>query len=290
MSTILVTGANGQLGSTFKKISNFYPMFNFIFTDVEELDITIPGNIDLFLEKHTPSCVVNCAGYTNVDKAEDEQELAYLLNSTAVSNLSEATKKQKTRLIHISTDYVFGSEKNTPYTESDETYSESVYGKSKASGEKKIKDENHIIILRTSWLYSNFQKNFYKTILRLSEERDELNVVYDQIGSPTFAGDLARAVMKILIHTEETNEFHNGIYHFSNEGVASWYDFAVEINRLANNKCTINPIESFEFPQKAKRPFYSLMNKKKIRNVYKVETPHWRESLCACMKERSYSK
>ena len=285
MLKILITGANGQLGSTFRKLSNNLQEIEFIFTDVEEMDITEKKQIDQFLQTYHPSYIINCAGYTAVDLAEDEPEKAYALNNTAVQCLSNSAKQYGAKLIHISTDYVFGGEKNTPYKEEDETNALSVYGKSKASGEEKIKDEDHVMVIRTSWLYSNFHKNFYKTIQKLSSEREKLNVVYDQIGTPTFAGDLASVIITILEHNERTKSFQNGIFHYSNEGIASWYDFAIEIINLSGNHCIVHPVESHEFEQKAKRPFYSLMSKRKIRNSFHIEIPYWKESLKKCLNE-----
>jgi dTDP-4-dehydrorhamnose reductase len=274
MANILVTGSNGQLGSEIKAISSNYRQHSFYFTDIEELDLTKKGKVEEFISENSIDACINCAAYTAVDKAEDDRDLAMLVNSKAVRILANSCNKFNVRLIHISTDYVFNGNSFMPYTEEDETSPNSYYGLTKLAGEKSVTDnlDNHVII-RTSWLYSNYGNNFVKTMRRLGGERDELGVVVDQIGTPTFAADLALAIMATI----ESNK--TGIYHYSNMGVISWYDFAKAIMELSNINCKVNAIESKDFPSKAARPFYSVLNKAKIISDFNIEIPYWLDSL-----------
>jgi dTDP-4-dehydrorhamnose reductase len=284
MYKILVTGANGQLGNELKRIAHRYPDFHFTWTDVSELDITSPEAVHEFLKVHPQNLIINCAAYTAVDKAEAESDKAFLVNSTAVKILAEEAQKTKTGFLHISTDFVFEGNKSTPYKEDDSVNPLSVYGKSKLEGEVHALKAG--IVIRTSWLYSVFGNNFLKTILRLGKERKELGIVFDQTGTPTLAADLASAVMAVASDLRAFPAFpKNEIYHFSNEGVCSWYDFAKEIIQQAGFDCTVNPIETSGYPTPARRPAYSVLNKKKIKDRFSLTIPHWKDSLHACMKD-----
>ena len=256
MANILITGANGQLGSELRKIG-FSPLDEVFFTDVAELDITDYTAIEKFIQVHEVDTIINRAAYTAVDRAEDEPGPAAEINTQAVANLAKAAQKEDCLLIHISTDYVFDGTATTPYTEKIKTCPVSVYGKTKLAGEEAIiRSGCFYIIIRTAWLYSAFGHNFVKTILRLAEERPEINVVNDQIGTPTYAEDLAKAIVKIMANDDRVE--HEGIYHYSNAGVCSWYDFAVEIVRLSGLNCRVNPVTTAEYPTKTHRPAYSL--------------------------------
>lgn len=284
MITILVTGSMGQLGNELQVASKNYYGYEFIFTDADVLDITDADKTAKFIETEKPDWIINCAAYTAVDKAETEIEKATLINSTGIENLVKGIKGTDCRLIHISTDYVYNGKSSIPYTEEDETGPASVYGKSKLSGEKKALAHPDSMIIRTSWLYSSFGNNFVKTILRLSSEREFLKVVYDQVGTPTYAADLATTIMGIVSGViKNQTAFIPGIYNYSNEGVCSWYDFAVAIKEMTGSSCKISPVLSEEFPLPAQRPFYSVLNKKKIKETYDLEIPHWRESLSKCI-------
>jgi len=278
MNNILVTGGQGQLGSELRKITPNYPDYNFFFTDVKQLDITNHTAVKEFIEINNINVIINCAAYTAVDKAEYEPELADAINHLAAENFAKIAKQNKIKLIHISTDYVFDGTNYKPYVETDTPSPKSVYGQTKLDGElamQHINPENSIII-RTSWVYSKFGNNFVKTMLRLAETRNEISVVADQIGSPTNAGDLAKAILKILPKIKnETVE----VFHYSNEGVCSWYDFAKAIFEIKKIDVILNPIESIQFPTPAKRPYYSMLNKKKIKEKYSLFIPYWRESL-----------
>ena len=274
---ILVTGANGQLGSELRVLS-VNSNHEFLFTDVAELDITNREAVDNYVSEHGAEIIVNCAAYTNVDKAEDDTEMADNINHLAVKNLAEVSAKYKLILIHISTDYVFDGSKNTPYLETDPTAPLGVYGRTKLDGEKAVTDSGcDYLIIRTSWLYSSFGNNFVKTIRRLTAEKDSLKVVFDQVGTPTYAADLASAILEII----ETGKYksNSGIYHFSNEGVCSWYDFAIEIRNLSGNLCDIQPCHSDEFPSKVKRPNFSVLDKTKIKETFGLKIPYWKVSL-----------
>jgi len=284
MINILVTGANGQLGSEIKKLYNQglkknLHALNFVFTDVDTLDLTNSIFLKKFFEDHSFDYIINCAAYTQVDQAEKEPEKALLVNATSIKYMIDAIPNKKTKFIHISTDYVFDGNSHIPYTEDMQANPQSVYGKSKLEGENITLSYSNSMVIRTSWLYSSFGNNFAKTIHRLCKEREELNVVFDQVGTPTYAADLANAILNIVQQSITDNLFIPGIYHYSNEGVCSWYDFAKEIARKAYSQCQINPIESKDYPTPVKRPFYSVLNKSKIKNTYKLKIPHWRESL-----------
>lgn len=281
MSTILVTGANGQLGNEMRNLSGNDRANRYIFTDVQELDITDPARVQAFLSENAVDFVVNCAAYTAVDKAESEIELCRKINAFAVENLAKASAATGAKMIHVSTDYVYSGTHYMPYVESDAVAPTSVYGVTKLEGEQLLLAANPAsVILRTSWLYSPYGNNFVKTMLRLGREREKLSVVFDQVGTPTYAADLAAAIVTIL----NAPEFVPGIYNFSNEGVCSWYDFTLTIHRMAGiDTCRVSPIDTADYPSAATRPFYSVMNKKKIKATYGVEIPHWEESLQKCI-------
>lgn len=285
MINILVTGANGQLGNEIRTISSGYDNFQFFFTDVEELDITDLDATDIFVANNSIKYIINCAAYTAVDKAEDNKELCYKINKDAVINLGTAANKNGAKVIHISTDYVYDGTATKPYIESDKVNPQSVYGKSKYEGEKGLQSvcpEN--IIIRTAWLYSIYGNNFVKTMIKYGKERDELNVVADQTGTPTYAADLADAIIRI-INVSENDSFKSGIYHYSDEGVTTWYDFTLAIHKLAGITCKVNPITTELYPTKAKRPQYSVLDKAKIKNTFNLQIPNWEESLKICISK-----
>ena len=280
---ILVTGANGQLGCEMRRLGAVSPN-NYIFTDVAELDITNADAVMYVAKHYSIDAIVNCAAYTNVDKAESDEAMAELINATAVGNLARAMKEVGGTLFHVSTDYVFGSEGNTPRTEDMPLNPLGVYGRTKLKGEEAILASGcKALIFRTAWLYSEYGNNFLKTMMRLTAEREQVNVVFDQVGTPTYAGDLALAIFSII--EAGVYEGNEGIYHFSNEGVCSWYDFAVEIAAVAGNTgCRVNPCHSSEFPSPVTRPSYSVLDKTKIKETFDIDIPHWRESMEYCVK------
>lgn len=279
---VLITGANGQLGNEMRRLGAVSPN-EYLFTDVAELDITDKAAIAEFVKSNNVEIIVNCAAYTNVDKAEDDEATAELINATAVRNLAEAVKAVDGTLFHVSTDYVFGSEGNTPRTEDMPTNPLGVYGKTKLHGEQAIAEVGaKAIIIRTAWLYSEFGNNFLKTMLRLTAEKESLNVVFDQVGSPTYAGDLALAIFSIIEGGVYAG--NEGVYHFSNEGVCSWYDFATEIAAAAGHECVVLPCHSNEFPSKVTRPPFSVLDKTKIKTTFGIEIPHWRDSMLYCLQ------
>lgn len=280
---ILVTGANGQLGCEMRRLGAVSPN-NYIFTDVAELDITDSDAVMHVVKECAVEAIVNCAAYTNVDKAESDEAMAELINAVAVGNLARAMKEVGGTLFHVSTDYVFGREGNTPRTEDMPLDPLGVYGRTKLHGEEAIAQSGcKALIFRTAWLYSEFGNNFLKTMMRLTAEREQINVVFDQVGTPTYAGDLALAIFSII--EAGVYEGNEGIYHFSDEGVCSWYDFAVEIAAAAGNtSCSINPCHSSEFPSPVTRPPYSVLDKTKIKNTFDIDIPHWRESMEYCIK------
>lgn len=283
MLNILVTGANGQLGNEMRLLGATSKN-NYIFTDVTELNITDKAAISAMVKEHRIQVIINCAAYTNVDKAEDDKATADLLNHTAARYLAEVAKEADAVLIHVSTDYVFHGDKNVPYTEDEPTSPLGVYGRTKLAGEQAIQQSGcRYLIFRTAWLYSSFGNNFVKTMRRLTSERDTLNVVFDQVGSPTFAGDLARAIFEVV--EKEAYVGTEGIYHYSNEGVCSWYDFAVEISNLSHTRCDIRPCHSDEFPSKVTRPSYSVLDKTKLKKTFGIVVPHWKESLVKCIEQ-----
>ncbi|WP_394759382.1 dTDP-4-dehydrorhamnose reductase [Flavobacterium sp.] len=279
---ILVTGASGQLGQAIQFIATNYPDFEFIFASSQDLDITNQERVNHFFDTNKIDFCINAAAYTAVDKAESEIEKAEAINVVGPKNLAIACKKNNAKLIHISTDFVFDGASKKPYLETDLTNPLSVYGKTKLEGEQAVIDNiDEYFIIRTSWVYSQFGNNFMKTMLRLASERESLSIVSDQIGSPTNAVDLAKAIMQIVCHTERSrsSNIQYGIYNFSNEGIASWYDFAVEIFRINNVVIDVNPITTEAFPTPAKRPKYSLLDKSKIKNAFGIEIKTWQESL-----------
>ncbi len=281
MLNILVTGSKGQLGSEIRELSSDY-QYNFFFTDRNELDITNKNDINKFVEDNDINVIINCAAYTAVDKAEEDIDNADHINHQAVKYLAEIAKEKSIKLIHISTDYVFDGENFKPYIETDKVNPQSIYGKTKLDGEfalQKINPKNSIVI-RTSWVYSSYGNNFVKTMLKLGKERDSLNVIFDQIGTPTYAKDLAKMILDIIPKIEKEDV---EVYHYSNEGVASWYDFAKEIMKLAEVDCKISPIETYQYPTPAKRPYYSLLNKAKIKVNFQLDIPYWKDSLNICL-------
>ncbi|MDR0436935.1 MAG: dTDP-4-dehydrorhamnose reductase [Bacteroidales bacterium] len=282
---ILVTGANGQLGNELKKRTALLPNANFLFTDVDELDITKEVDVDDFFKKNQIDFVVNCAAYTAVDKAETEQNLALTVNYQAVANLVNVCSKHNCFLIHMSTDYVFNGHSYKPYREIDIMEPVSFYGISKWRGEQIAKTAEKGIIIRTSWLYSNFGHNFVFTMQKLGRSHEALNVVYDQVGTPTFAGHLAEAIWAIIPQLTDWKEGVQ-IYHYSNEGVCSWYDFAKEIMQQCNFKCQAFPIESKDYPTPATRPFYSVLNKSKIKQRFGLSIPHWKDGLLEMLRNQ----
>ena len=277
---ILLTGCNGQLGNEMQRLEADYPQHVWYNTDVQELDITDHDAVRQFVCDNHIDGIVNCAAYTAVDKAEDNEELCTRLNAEAPAYLAEAVGSRGGWLIQISTDYVFDGTKHTPYVEDDDTCPNSVYGKTKLVGEFNVlKLCPQSMIIRTAWLYSTFGNNFVKTMLRLGRERQELGVIFDQIGTPTYAHDLAVAIMTAI-----SKGIVPGIYHFSNEGVTSWYDFTKAIHRLAGiTTCHVRPLHTSEYPTPAKRPHYSVLDKTKLKQTYAVEVPYWEESLETCV-------
>lgn len=281
---ILVTGANGQLGNEIRIVSAA-SADRYIFTDVAELDITDAAAVERMVDENDIGVIINCAAYTNVDKAEDDRRLAELLNATAVGHLAAAMKRHNGWLVHVSTDYVFGGDPyNTPCKEDQRGTPTGVYGETKLRGEQAIAQAGcHHIILRTAWLYSEFGKNFLKTMLELTATKPELNVVFDQTGTPTYARDLAEAIFTIV--EGRKYEGNEGIYHYSNEGVCSWYDFTKAIAEYAGRTaCDIRPCHSDEFPSKVKRPAYSVLDKTKIKTTFGIRIPYWTDSLKTCLK------
>lgn len=288
---ILITGSNGQLGNQMRLLGATSP-HHYIYTDVsmpegvctQKLDITDLDEVRAMMRDEKVDVVVNCAAYTNVEKAEDDFATADLINHTAAANLAKACAEAGATLIHVSTDYVFQGDNCLPCTEEQPTDPIGAYGKTKLAGERAIEEAGcNYIILRTAWLYSSFGNNFVKTMRRLTYERDRLSVVFDQVGTPTYAGDLADVIFKIV--EEGMYKEHPGIYHFSNEGVCSWYDFAVEICKLSGNTCDIRPCHSDEFPSKVKRPHFSVLDKTKLKETFGVSVPYWKDSLEKCIEE-----
>ena len=279
---ILITGCNGQLGNEMQLLEEKNPQHTYFNTDVAELDITDQKAIETFVEEHEIDGIVNCAAYTAVDKAEDNLVLCTKLNATAPEYLAAAIEKRGGWIIQISTDYVFDGTNHTPYVESDPVCPNSVYGRTKLSGEEAVRKTcRRMMIIRTAWLYSTFGNNFVKTMIRLGKEKPELGVIFDQIGTPTYARDLA-----VVIFAAINQGIVPGIYHFSNEGVISWYDFTKAIHRIAGiTTCHVRPLHTSEYPTPAKRPHYSVLDKTKIKQTYALEIPYWEESLVECVKQ-----
>lgn len=286
MKKILVTGSGGQLGTEIRQVSAFYPGYQFIFADSETLPIDKEAVVESYISSMKPDYCINCAAYTAVDKAETEVEKANQINGTAVGYLAKSLHHNGGRLIHISTDYVFDGSASKPLKETDTVHPLGVYGSSKLKGEElAMQYAPDSIILRTSWVYSAYGNNFVKIMLRLMSQREELNVVSDQIGSPTYAADLAKAIMEIIVQLDGLDQSADlgGIYHYSNDGIISWYDFALAIKELSGSKCKVNPIASAEYPTPAARPAYSVFDKNKISSVFGLPILNWKESLQICM-------
>ncbi len=277
---ILITGSNGQLGNEMRDLSSEHPHHRYFFTDVEELDITDTDAVFAYTAAHQIDFIVNCAAYTNVDKAETDEAMAQRINAYAVLNLG----RTKLPMVHVSTDYVFDGRGYIPYTEEQSPSPQTAYGRTKLEGERLLLQTNpQAIILRTAWLYSAYGKNFVKTMQGLFAEREQLSVVFDQIGSPTYAADLAQAIFSII----EAEKRVAGVYHFTNEGVCSWYDFANEIARQTGSSCKVLPILSSEYPSKTPRPHYSVLDKSKIKKTYGLEIAHWTDGLARCLRALS---
>ncbi len=284
MSNILVTGANGQLGQEIKALNSDYKNYSFVFGNRATLDITDFKAVELFVQRHYISAIINCAAYTAVDQAEDDVTTADLINHQAVTNLGRIAKKFDLKLVHISTDYVFNGIAFLPYSVDENTSPKSVYGKTKLEGEQSLIDLElaNTIIIRTAWVYSEFGSNFVKTMLCLGQEREQLGIIYDQIGSPTYAHDLAKTILDILpnIATKKVD-----IYHYTNEGVCSWYDFAKAIFDIKGISCNVSAIPSTAYPTKATRPHYSVLDKEKIKKEFDLEIPYWKDSLRICLEK-----
>ncbi len=280
---ILITGSKGQLGNEIQQLANDYPSYIFDYTDIDELDITNSQKVDAYFDATQPQVVINCAAYTAVDKAETDEVTAFLVNAKAAENLARSASRLGALIVHVSTDYVFDGTSYVPYNELDKTNPQSAYGRSKLAGEDAVfQNATNGIILRTSWLYSAFGNNFVKTMIKYGKERPVLKVVFDQIGTPTYAKDLAKAILDIIpiaITHSGTN-----LYHYSNEGVASWYDFAKLVIEFCGIDCDIKPILTKDYPLPAKRPFYSVLNKSKIKETFNLEIDHWSVSVKACIK------
>jgi len=285
---ILVTGANGQLGSELKALQSTYDEYDMVFIDRSEMDLSDIKAIEAYFENEVFDVIINCAAYTAVDKAQSEPELADAINHKAVEKLAHIAKAKNISLVQVSTDYVFDGSNFKPYTEDDLTNPQGVYGQTKLDGEEAMISVNpaNSIIIRTSWVYSSFGANFVKTMLRLGKERDELGVIYDQVGTPTHARDLAYAILDII---PQLNNENVEIYNYSNEGVCSWYDFAKAIFEFSNIHCNVKPIETKEYPTLATRPHYSLLNKAKIKNGFNITIPHWRDSLIKALEKMENS-
>ena len=282
MKNILITGANGQLGNEMRVLSAEHPEYTYFFTDVAELDICDEQAVLDFVKTNDIHVIVNCAAYTAVDKAEENVELCAKLNADAVGYLAKAAETNHVELIQISTDYVFDGTAHVPYKETEPTCPNSVYGSTKLAGEQNALTLcTRSMVIRTAWLYSTFGNNFVKTMIRLGKERNSLGVIFDQVGTPTYASDLARAIFVAI-----RQGVVPGVYHFSNEGVCSWYDFTKAIHRLTGiTACKVNPLHTEEYPTPAKRPHYSVLDKTKIKNTYHIEIPYWMDSLQSCIAE-----
>ena len=284
---VLITGSNGQLGSEIRELEANYKKLDLVFKDLPGLDICNFNLLQSFIIDNNINAVINCAAYTAVDKAEQDAEIAEEVNSKGVLNLVNALKSVNGKLIHISTDYVFNGDYFMPYNESDCVSPIGVYGETKRKGELAvINSALDAIVIRTSWLYSSYGNNFVKTMLRLGKQKEELGVIFDQVGTPTYARDLAKTCLEILCGGSSVNISKNGnLYHYSNEGVASWYDFAISIMKIGGENCKVKPIQTKDYPTLAKRPQYSVLNKSKIKTDFKIEIPYWRDSLKDCIEK-----
>ena len=280
---ILVTGSNGQLGNEISELADQYPDFDMLYTDIDELDITDPQKVEAYFMTNHPQVIINCAAYTAVDRAESDEATAYLINAKAVENLAKSAAIIDALIIHISTDYVFDGKGYLPYNEFDNTNPQSAYGRTKLEGENAVRQfASKGVIIRTSWLYSAFGNNFVKTMLKYGTERKKLNVVFDQVGTPTYARDLAKAILDII----PVAFLKPGVdlFHYSNEGVASWYDFAKTVITLSDISCEINPILTQDYPLPAPRPCFSVLNKMKFKEAYSIEIPYWNDSVKHCIQ------
>ena len=283
-ANIIVTGSNGQLGSELKEISGHYPQFNFYFFTRAELSITDASALEQVFTAHQPKYFINCAAYTAVDNAEKEKETAFEINGTAVGKIAALCKQYNCKLIHVSTDYVFNGNATAPLKETDVVDPVNAYGESKLLGEQlALQNDPDSIVIRTSWVYSSYGKNFVKTMARLMNEKESIGVVSDQLGSPTYAADLGKAIMDIIT----SGKWVTGIYHYSNEGIISWFEFASEIKALLKSSCVVNPITTSQFPTPAKRPAYSGLDKSKIKSTFGLQPHNWKESLKICIEKLS---
>jgi dTDP-4-dehydrorhamnose reductase len=288
---VLITGSNGQLGTEIKELASDYENLECIFKDLPGLDICDTDALNTFIIDQHINVVINCAAYTAVDKAEEDPEIAEQVNAKAVLNLVNALEKVDGKLIHISTDYVFDGNHSQPYKESDPVSPVGVYGETKRAGELAVLNSSiDAIVIRTSWLYSGYGNNFLKTMLRLGNEKKSIQVVFDQKGTPTFANNLAKTCLDILSDASSKKISKKGsLYHYSNEGVTSWYDFASAIMEISNIDCKVIPIETKDYPTQARRPLYSVLDKSKIKSDFKVTIPHWRDSLANCIKKINHN-
>jgi len=283
-NTILVTGASGQLGSELQNLSVNFPFYNFLFATKKELSIEDKKAVNNFFEKHTIQYCINCAAYTAVDKAESEKEKAFLVNADAAGFLADACNKHQAKFIHISTDYVYDESIKRPLKENDAVAPLSVYGLSKLKGEKMVLNKNpSSLIIRTSWVYSSYGNNFVKTMLRLFKEKQTINVINDQLGCPTYAADIAAVVMEFINGIKNNNEY-NGIVNYCNEGIITWFDFAIAIKEFVASSCNVLPIPTSQYPTPAKRPQYSVLDTSKIKEILKIDVPFWKESLYKCLE------
>lgn len=283
---ILVTGSNGQLGSELRELSAEYANYSFTFTDVAELDITDIKGLNDFFSKEKYDFVINCAAYTAVDAAESNQDMAFKLNTTAVDLLVEMAEKYGFFFVQISTDYVFDGEKNVPYVEEDVPIPSSTYGKTKLEAERLIiYSDINAIVIRTAWLYSTYGKNYVKSMIKYGNERDEMNIVFDQVGTPTYARDLADTILKIIPQLQKMEKPYREIFHFTNDGVCSWYDFTKHIYNHEGIKCKVNPIRTSDYPTPAQRPAYSVLDKSKIKKTFGIDIPYWTDSLDAMLNK-----
>jgi dTDP-4-dehydrorhamnose reductase len=281
---ILITGSNGQLGSELRALTAAYPAWDFTFSDIADLDITNAKHVNDFVYNKKPQFIINCAAYTAVDKAESEPQQASSINAEAVENLAQAARQHDAYFVHISTDYVFDGANHVPYRENDAPNPQTIYGSTKLAGERLALAYAKTLVIRTAWLYSSFGSNFVKTMLRLGSQRSAISVVADQVGTPTYAADLADAILRVIdaINSDKTR-FHSGIFHYTNEGICTWYDFAIAIMRHAGLSCKVIPVDTAEYPTAARRPQYSVLHKGRIKQCYAIAIRHWQQALEECM-------